>query len=390
MMPRTIFEPEHEQFRDSVRRFFENEVQPHAQKWREQGHVDREAFLKLGAQGYLLMWAPEQYGGAGIDDLRYEQIVAEENVRHGEMGLYSNLHSMIVAPYFAKLGTEEQKQRWLPPAARGETILAIAMTEPAAGSDLAGIKSRAERVSAADGDYWILNGTKTYISNGMQGDVVIVAARTQPEVRTSIGLFVVEAGMSGFTRGRKLQKLGLEAQDTAELFFDNVKIPASHVLGDPRLGFKHMAQFLPTERLMVAISSVTHAQTAFDLTLEFVKQRRAFGKVIGALQNTRFKLAELRAQIDAAQVFVDQCVLLANQKKLTAELASEVKLLATDLENRVIDECLQLHGGAGYMEEYRISRMYRDARVTRIFAGTNEIMKEIIGRSLGLDERKLS
>ena len=389
MMPRTIFEPEHEQFRDSVRRYFQNEVQPQAQRWREQGHVDREAFLNLGAQGYLLIWAPEEYGGSGIDDVRYEQIVVEENVRYGELGLYSNLHSMIVAPYIAKLGTDAQKQRWLPPAVRGEHILAIAMTEPAAGSDLAGIKTRAEWVGGPEGGHWLLNGSKTFLSNGMLADTVIVAARTDPQLRTALGLFVVETGMQGFTRGRKLDKLGLDAQDTAELFFDNVKVPASHVLGEPTRGFKYLAQALPIERLMVGIGSLAHAQTAFDLTLEFVKQRRAFGKPLGALQNTRFKLAELRTRLDAAQVFVDQCVLLANEKKLSAEVASEVKLLATDLENHVIDECLQLHGGAGYMEEYRIARMYRDARVTKIFAGSNEIMKEIIGRGLGLDDRKL-
>ncbi len=390
MMPRTIFEPEHEQFRDSVRRYYQGEVQPKAQRWREQGYVDRQAFVDLGSQGYLLMWAPEQYGGAGIDDIRYEQIVAEENVRYGELGLYSNLHSMIVAPYIAKLGTDAQKQRWLPPAISGEKILAIAMTEPGAGSDLVGMKSRAEHVAAPDGGYWVLNGSKTYISNGMLADVVIVAARTESQARASIGLFVVEAGMQGFSRGRKLDKLGLDAQDTAELFFDNVKIPASHVLGDPTQGFKYLAQALAIERLMVAIQSTAHAQTAFDLTLEFVKQRRAFGKPIGAMQNTRFKLAELRARLDATQTFVDQCVLLANSRRLTAEVASEAKLLATELENRTIDECLQLHGGAGYMEEYRIARMYRDARVTKIYAGTNEIMKEIIGRGLGLDDRKLT
>jgi len=389
-MPRMIFESEHEQFRDSVRRYFQREIEPRVLKWRAQGHVDREAFVELGAQGYLLMWAPEQYGGAGIDDLRYEQIVAEENVRYGDVGFYSNLHSMIVAPYIAKLGTEEQKQRWLPPAVRGETILAIAMTEPAAGSDLAGIKSHAERVSAPQGDYWLLNGAKTYISNGMQSDVVIVAARTVPGSRSGLGLFIVEAGMQGFSRGRKLRKLGLDAQDTAELFFDQVKLPATHVLGDPTKGFNYLAQCLPIERLMVGINSLAHAQTAFDLTLDFVKERKAFGKPIGALQNTRFKLAELRTQIDAGQTLVDQCVLLANADKLSADVASEAKMLSTEIENRVIDECLQLHGGAGYMEEYRISRMYRDARVSRIFAGSNEIMKEIIGRGLGLDERKWS
>lgn len=385
-MPRVIFEAEHETFRDSVRRFFKAEIEPQVPRWREQGYVDARAFRSLGEQGYLLMWAPEEYGGAGIDDLRYEQIVLEENVRHGDIGFYFNLHSMIVAPYIAKLGSDEQKQRYLPPAIRGELILAIAMTEPAAGSDLAGMKARAED----HGDHWVLNGSKTYISNGMQAGAIIVAARTVPDSRTGIGLFIVDAEAPGFQRSRRLQKLGLDAQDTAELFFDNVKVPKSNVLGDPTQGFRNMACFLTTERLMVAISSVAHAQVAFDLTLDFVKQRRAFGRPIGALQNTRFQLADMRTRLDAAQTFVDQCVLLANAGKLSAEVASEAKLLSSELENEVIDACLQLHGGMGYMEEHRISRMFRDARVTRIFAGSSEIMKEIIGRGLGLDDRKLT
>jgi acyl-CoA dehydrogenase len=386
MMPRMIFDPDHEQFRDSVRRFFINEIAPQVPRWREQGYVDRNAFRQAGDQGYLLMWAPEEYGGAGIDDLRYEQIVYEETIRHGDLCFYANLHSMIVAPYIAKLGTAEQKQRWLPGAISGEKILAIAMTEPAAGSDLAGIKTRAED----KGDHWLINGSKTYISNGMQADVIVTAARTVPDSRYGMGLFVIEEGMEGFKRGRKLHKLGQDAQDTAELFFDNVKVPKHNLLGEPAAGFKYMAQFLATERLMVGIACTAHAQTAFDLTLDFVKERRAFGKPIGAFQNTRFKMAEMRTQIDAVQTMVDQCVLLANDKRLSAEAASQVKMLASETEGRVIDECLQLHGGAGYMEEYRIARMYRDARVTRIFAGTNEIMKEIISRGIGLDDRKMS
>ena len=386
MMPRTIFEPEHEQFRDSAARFFQKEIGPHAERWREQGYVDREAFRKTGEQGYLMMWAPEEYGGAGIEDYRYEQIVMEENIRHGDIGFYSNLHSMIVAPYIAKLGNAEQKARFLPPAIKGEKILAIAMTEPAAGSDLAGMKSRAED----RGDHWVLNGSKTYISNGMQADIVVVAARTVPDSRTGIGLFVVETGMEGFKRGRRLRKMGLHSQDTAELFFDNVRVPKENVLGDYTRGFHYMAQFLAVERLQLGVGSTTAAQVAFDLTMDFVKQRRAFGKPIGALQNTRFKMAEMRAQIDAVQAYVDNCVTLVNAGKLTAEIASQAKLLASELEGRVLDECVQLHGGAGYMEEYRVCRMYQDARVTRIFAGTNEIMKEIIGRGLGLDDRKMS
>jgi len=389
-MKRMIFESEHELFRESVARFFRAEIAPHSQAWREQGHVDREAFRKAGAQGFLLLWAPEKYGGAGIADHRYEQIVCEENIRHGDSGFYANLHSMIVAPYIGSLGTEEQRSRFLPGAVRGEKILAIAMTEPGAGSDLAGIKTRAELMGGADGKHWLLNGSKTYISNGIQADVVIVAARTTPGSRGALGLFIVEAGMQGFQRGRRLKKMGLHSQDTAEMFFDNVRVPAANLLGEPDKGFQYLTQNLAVERLQVAIASAAAAQVAFELTLQFVKERRAFGKPVGAFQNTRFKMAEMRAQIDAAQCFVDQCVLLANAGELTTEIASEGKLVATELEGRVLDECVQLHGGAGYMEEYRVCRMYQDARVTRIFAGTNEIMKEIIGRGLGLDDRKLS
>lgn len=382
-MKRMIFEAEHDAFREAVRKFMQVEIGPHAERWRAQGHVDREAYRKLGAQGYLLIAVPEIYGGAGIEDCRYEQILHEENVRFGDIGLYANLHSMIVAPYIAGLGTDEQRRRWLPAAARGEKILAIAMTEPTAGSDLAGLRTRAED----RGDHWLLNGSKTYISNGIQADVVIVAARSALEQRYGIGLFVVETGMEGFARGRRLRKMGLDSQDTAELFFENVRVPKANVLGEPTKGFAYMASMLATERLQVAIGSIAHAQVAFDLTLEYVQSRRAFGQSIGAFQNTKFKLADLRTQLDAVQCFVDQCVLLANAAGLDAATAAEAKLAATELEGRVLDECVQLHGGAGYMEEVRISRMYRDARVSRIYAGTSEIMKEIIARGLGLDER---
>lgn len=385
-MKRMTFEPEHILFRDSARRFFTNEIGVHSQHWREQGYVDRDAWLKAGAQGYLLMWADEQYGGAGIHDFRFEQIIHEENISNGEVGFYTALHTIIVAPYIDRIGAPEQKLRWLPPAVRGEKILAIAMTEPNAGSDLAGIKSRAED----KGDHWLLNGSKTYISNGLLSDLIVVAARTDPAKAHSIGLFMVEAGMPGFERGKKLAKKGQHAQDTAELFFDNVKIPKENVLGDTSRGFHNIAQFLPTERLFTAVGSMAAAQTAFDITLQWVKERRAFGEPIGAFQNTRFKMAEMRAQLDMAQTFVDQCVILANTNELTTEVASAAKMLASELEGRVMDECVQLHGGAGYMEEYRICRMYTDARIIRIFAGTNEIMKEIIGRGLGLDERKMT
>ena len=385
-MRRLIFDPEHDSFRDSARRFFQREIGANAERWRRQGFVDREAFVKAGEQGYLLMWADEQYGGAGVDDFRFEQILSEENVRYGDICFYHTLHSRLVGPYIGRLGNEEQKARLLPKCASGETILGIAMTESGAGSDLTGMKTRAED----KGDYWLLNGSKTYISNGIHGDLFIVAARTVPDSRHGLGLFVVERGMAGFERGRKLEKMGLHAQDTAELFFENVKVPKANVLGDPAMGFKYLAQNLVEERLISAVGSLAHAQVGFDVTLDYIKERRAFGKPIGAFQNSRFKMAELRAQLDALQVFVDQAVLEHNAGRLPPETAAEIKLLTSELENRVLDEGVQLHGGAGYMDEYRICRMFTDARVSRIFAGSSEIMKEIIGRSLGLDDRKMS
>ena len=393
-MNRTIFDADHDAFRDSVVRFMKNEVAPHVERWREAGCVDREVWKKAGAQSLLCMWADERYGGAGITDFRYDQILAEEILRWGDPGVYFSLHNRIVGPYLQHFGNEEQRQRFLPGAVSGDVILAVAMTEPGTGSDLAGIKSQAQECA----DHWLLNGSKTYISNGLLADVVVVAARTDAtsnapsSAQSSHGLtlFLVERGMSGFERGRKLKKMGLDAQDTAELFFNNVKVPKANVLGAPGTGFKLLASNLAEERLMCALQSLAHANVAFDLTLQYVKERRAFGKPIGAFQNSRFKMAEMRAMLDCQQTFVDQLVLRHVNKDLDPVLAASAKLLATDLENRVMDECVQLHGGAGYMDEYRISRMYRDARISRIFAGTNEIMKEIIGRSLGLDERKLS
>ncbi len=383
-MQRTIFEPEHDQFRETARRFFQSEIGPHGERWRKQGFVDREAFEKAGEQGYLMIWADEKYGGANIKDFRFEQILIEENGLHGEGGFFMSLHSRLVGPYIGHLGNEEQKMRILPKCIKGETILGIAMTEPGTGSDLAGMRTRAED----KGDYWLLNGSKTYISNGQIGDLFIVAAKTDPNVSHGLGLFLVERGMEGFERGRNLAKLGLKAQDTSELFFNNVKVPKNNVLGDPLKGFRYLTHFLAEERLMSAAGAICHAQKAFDVTLEYIKDRKAFGKPIGLYQNSRFKMAEMRAQIDALQCFVDQLVLLHNDGKLDVPTAAEAKLLTTDLEGRVMDECLQLHGGAGYMDEYPISRMFANARISRIFAGSNEIMKEIIGRSLGLDDRQ--
>jgi alkylation response protein AidB-like acyl-CoA dehydrogenase len=385
-MQRTIFDSEHDQFRASARRFFQTEIGPNGERWREQGYVDREAFLKAGEQGYLMIWADEKYGGANIKDFRFEQILIEENGYYGEGGFFMSLHSRLVGSYLGHLGTDEQKLRILPKCIKGETILGIAMTEPGTGSDLASMKTRAED----KGDYWLLNGSKTYISNGQIGDLFIVAAKTDPNVSHGLGLFLVERGMEGFERGRNLAKLGLKAQDTSELFFNNVKVPKRNVLGDPVKGFRYLTHFLAEERLMSSCGAIAHAQRAFDLTLEFIKERKVFGKTLGLFQNSRFKMAEMRASIDALQCFVDQLVLLHNDGKLDVPTAAEAKLLTTELEGRVIDECLQLHGGAGYMDEYPISRMYANARISRIFAGSNEIMKEIIGRSLGLDDRKQS
>ncbi len=383
-MDRNIFEDEHEIFRDSVARFLQAEVTPHIERWLEAGIIDRELFRKAGEQGYCLMWADEAYGGMGVEDFRFEQILIEENAFHGDAGFGLSLHSRLCGPYLGQLGSEEQKARLLPGCIRGETILGIAMSEPGAGSDVAGIRTHAEEHD----DHWLLNGSKTYISNGINGDVFIVAARTVPDEPHGLGLLLVERGMPGFSRGRNLKKLGLKAQDTAELFFDNVRVPKANVLGDPRKGFHYLMQFLAEERLVVACGCVAAAEAALRLTLDYVRERRAFGRAIADFQNTRFRLAELRTRIDAAQALVDRCVMDHNQGRLSAEVAAEAKLFASEIEGQVTDECLQLHGGAGYMDEYPISRLYANARVSRIYAGSSEIMKEIIARSMGLDPRR--
>ncbi|NCF23883.1 MAG: acyl-CoA dehydrogenase [Gammaproteobacteria bacterium] len=383
-MQRLIFEEEHDMFRDSVRSFFINEIQPHGERWREQGIVDREAYLKAGEQGLLLMWADEKYGGAGVRDFRYEQILMEELTQHGDAGFFLWLHSRLVGPYIDEFGTEEQKERWLPKCVSGESILAIAMTEPGAGSDLASIRAKAED----KGDHFLLNGAKTYISNGILADLVIVAARTDPGSKRGISLFVVERGMEGFERGANLAKIGLKSQDTAELFFNNVKVPKENLLGQLHRGFYHMMHGLVEERLLGAVGFVANAEAAYNVTMEYIEERHAFGQPIAAFQNTRFKMADMRTEIDVAQAFVDQCVLQHNDGKLSPEDAAKAKLFTSELEGRVTDECLQLHGGAGYMDEYPISRMYTAARVSRIYAGTSEVMREIIARSIGLDPRK--
>lgn len=371
-------------FRDSVRSFMQKEIQPHSNRWHEQGIVDREAFKKAGDMGLLLMWADEKYGGAGVSDFRYEQILIEENAKYGDAGFFVTLHNRLVGPYIGELGTEEQKQRWLPKCVSGEHILALAITEPGAGSDVAGLRTRAED----KGDHYLLNGSKTYISNGINADLIVVVARTEPGSGRGLSLFVLERGMDGFERGRNLKKMGLKSQDTAELFFNNVKVPKENLLGELNHGFYHLMHFLAEERLLGAAGYVAVANAAFDLTMDYIKDRKAFGQPIANFQNTRFKMADMRMQIDIAQTFVDHCVLEHNAGNLTAEDAAKAKLFTSELEGRVVDECVQLHGGAGYMDEYPISRMYVNARISRIYAGSSEIMREIIARSIGLDPRK--
>ena len=383
-MERTIFDMEHDMFRDSVRKFLQREVTPHVDRWHEQGIVDREVFRKAGEQGLCLMWADEKFGGLGLDDFRFEQIIIEEIVHHGDPGFGLSLHSRLVGPYLGALGTPEQQSRFLPGCVSGETILGIAMSEPGTGSDVSGIRTRAEDM----GDHYLLNGSKIYISNGINGDLFVVAARTVADQPHGLGLFLVERDMDGFTRGRNLKKMGLKAQDTAELFFDNVKVPKENVLGDPHKGFYYLMQFLAEERLIVATGCVAAAEAALQTTIEYVKERHAFGQPIAAFQNTRFKLADMRTRIDVAQTFVDRLVMDHNAGKLSAEVAAEAKVFCSELEGWVTDECLQLHGGAGYMDEYRISRLYANARVSRIYAGSSEIMREIIARAMGLDPRQ--
>ncbi len=383
-MNRNIFDDEHEMFRDSVRSFMQNEIQPHSDKWHEQGIVDRDAYRKAGEQGLLLMWADEKYGGAGVSDFRYEQILIEENARYGDAGFFMTLHNRLVGPYIGELGTDEQKTRWLPKCVSGEHILAVGITEPGAGSDVASLRTKAED----KGDHYLLNGSKTYISNGILADLVVVVARTDQNSRHGMSLFVVERGMKGFERGRNLKKMGLKSQDTAELFFNNVKIPKENLLGDLNRGFYHLMHFLAEERLLGAVGYVATSAAAFDITMDYIKERKAFGQTIADFQNTRFQMASMRTEIDVAQAFVDQCVTAHNEGTLSADDAAKAKLFTSEMEGRVVDTCVQLHGGAGYMDEYPICRMYLNARISRIYAGSSEVMREIIARSIGLDPRK--
>ena len=383
-MDRNIFEEEHEMFRDSVRSFMKNEIRPNTDKWHEQGIVDREAFLKAGEMGLLLMWADEKYGAAGVRDFRYEQILIEENAHYGDAGFFMTLHSRLVGPYIGELGTEEQKDRWLPKCVSGEHVLAVAITEPGAGSDVAGIRTKAED----KGDHFLLNGSKTFISNGILADLVVVVAKTDPSTRHGLSLFIVERGMEGFERGENLKKMGLKSQDTAEMFFNNVKVPKENLLGELHRGFYQLMHFLAEERLLGACGYIANAEAAFNLTVDYVNERKAFGKTLADFQNTRFVLADMRTEIDVGYAFIDRCVEEHDKGTLSADDAAKAKLWTSELEGRVTDQCVQLHGGNGYMDEYPISRMFANARVSRIYAGSSEIMREIIARSIGLDPRK--
>ena len=381
-LQRRIFEPEHEQFREVVARFAQAELAPHHLDWERAGIVPREVWLRMGELGLLCTDVPEEYGGGGMPDFRFNLVITEELMRVGASGLGTILHNDTIVPYFLKYATDEQKQRFLPGMARGELITAIAMTEPGAGSDLASMRTSA--IKQPDGSY-LLNGTKTFITNGIHSDVIIVCAKTDPTAKhAGISLLIVERDMPGFSRGRKLEKVGMHAQDTAELIFEDVVVPAENLLGEEGAGFRQLMEALPQERLSIAVSAIAGAVAAFDLTHTYVKEREAFGKPIGSFQNSRFMMAEMATKLQVGQAFADQCVELLNEGTLTAEHAAMAKWWLTDLQGEVLDACVQLHGGYGYMREYEVARWWTDARVQRISGGTNEIMKEIIGRSLGL------
>jgi len=371
------FTEEQDMFRDAYRKFLAAEIVPHMESWREAGIVDRDAFRKAGEQGFLMVWPDEQYGGMGDSDFRFEQIIIEETAYARAGDWYNTLHSRLVGPYLTRFGNEEQCTRLLPGCVTGERILAIAMTEPDAGSDLAGMRSTAVEKD----DHWLLNGSKTFISNGINADLVVVAAKTDPENNPHhMTLFLVERGMEGFERGRNLAKMGLKAQDTAELFFNDVKVPRKNVLGEPGKGFVYLMEGLAEERLLGAAGYIASAQLSWDLTADYVRERKAFGKPLAAFQNTQFKLAELRTELDVAQCYVDQCVRAFNADKLTAVDAAKAKLITSELQVKAADIGVQMHGGHGYMDEYPISRQYTDARISPIYAGSSEVMKIIISR----------
>ena len=383
-MQRAIgFEEEHDQFRASVRAFFEKEALPYLDEWERAGVVDRALFEKAGDNGFLGMDAPAELGGGGVKDFRYNLVIIEEIHRLGlgGAGLGITLHNDICMPYFLHLADAEQLGRWVPGICAGTSITAIAMTEPAIGSDLASMSTTAIR----DGDHFVVNGSKTFITNGINADLVITAVKTDPSQRhKGMSLLVLERGMDGFERGRNLDKVGMHSQDTAELFFTDVNVPVANLLGAEGEGFKHLVTNLPQERLSIAAAGVAAARAALDWTLEYARERKAFGQPIGSFQHNRFKLAEMATEVEIGQAFIDQCVLALNDGRLTAEEASMAKWWCTELQGKVIDAGVQLHGGYGYMTEYPIARAYADARITRIYGGTTEIMKEIIGRSLGV------
>jgi alkylation response protein AidB-like acyl-CoA dehydrogenase len=378
---RRLFDGDHDAFRRVVREFVRRDVEPHWQEWEQRRLIDRRAWLQAGEHGIIGLSIPEQYGGAGLADYRYRVVVAEELATIGAGSLMSSfgLQDDIVLPYFLSLASAEQKARWLPAMARGELIGAVAMTEPGAGSDLQGIRTSARR----DGDAWILNGAKTFITSGIQSGVVIVVANSSPSGRArGLSLFVVEEGMQGFSRGRKLDKVGQHGQDTAELFFDDVRVPARNVLGEVDHGFLHLMQNLPMERLSIAVQAMTAARAALAWTVAYTKERTAFGKPLAAYQNTQFEIADMAAALDVFQHYLDAAVLALNAGELTAVDAAKAKLYGSELQKNVVDRCVQLFGGYGYMLEYPIARAYVDARIQTIYGGTSEIMKTIIGRDL--------
>jgi alkylation response protein AidB-like acyl-CoA dehydrogenase len=385
-MRRTLFEDVHEDFRASFRTFLQREVigeEGRYGEWEREGIVPREVFALAGRGGFLGMAVPERYGGAGAEDFRFNLVIGEETQRAGVggFGLGITLHNDICLPYFLTYCNEEQRERWLPGIASGELITALAMTEPGIGSDLAAMSTRALR----DGDHYVVDGSKTFITNGINADLVITAVKTDPSERhRGISLVMLERGMGGFTRGRNLEKIGQHAQDTAELSFDELRVPVENLLGEEGEGFRYLVSNLPQERLSIAASAVAAAEAALSWTLDYVRERHAFGQPIGSFQNSRFTLAEIRSEVEIARVFVDHCAQALDAGELTAEDAAMAKWWCTDLQGTVVDRCLQLFGGYGYILEYPIARAFADARVTRIYGGANEIMKEIVGRSMGL------
>lgn len=380
-MKRTIFDAEHEAFRETVREYIERELVPHQEKWETERIVDRSAYTAAGKYGLIGFNMPEEYGGGGADDFRFNAIIDEELARSGAHGPALSLHNDVVGPYFKELATDEQKKRWMPGIVSGDLIIAIAMTEPGAGSDLAGIRTSAVR----DGDDWILNGSKTFISSGINCDLCVVVARTDPEAgHKGFTLLVVERDMEGFSRGRKLDKMGLHTQDTSELHFENVRVPSANVLGKEGRGFYHLMTNLPSERLGIAISALAGARAVWEETLQYAKDRKAFGQPIGSFQHNRFLLAEMDTELEVTENYLDRCLQGVVDGELTAVEAAKAKWWATEVAKKVVDNCVQLHGGYGYMMEYRVARAYVDGRIQTIFGGTTEIMKEIIGRDLGL------